>query len=427
MTPHENLTFLLELLILLAGSRLIGELFRALKQPAVLGELLAGVLLGPTVLGRLAPGAHAWLFPTPPGRLLPPALEAFSMFGVTLMLLAAGLEVDLSLCRKHRKPTAYCALFGTVFPLAVGIGAGFFFADAWGRPPDVSALLFAFVLGINLAMSALPIISKTLLDLGIQRTRVGVVILASATIDDLGVWMLFGVALQLAGLSTGESGDAGRTILWVILLFGCALTVGRWAANEALGWIQRHLPQPSSSIGFVIVTALSFACAALWIGIHATFGSLLAGVVLGTSPNLNKEARRSVHDFTLAAVAPIFFASIGMRTDFVANFSPRIVGWTFALGCVGKLAGASLGARWGGLAWREAFAVGAGLNSRGIMGIVLGLVALQQKVIDERMFVALAVLGVGTSLLSGPLLRWTLGRELFEEAARQKSQDDPRA
>ncbi|MBI4603242.1 MAG: cation:proton antiporter [Planctomycetes bacterium] len=410
MSSHDYLVFLLQLLVLLASSRLLGEAFRRLHQPAVVGELLAGVLLGPSLLGSLAPETYSWLFPTPEGRLLPPALDAFTLLGVTLLMLAAGLEVDLSLCLKERKLTALCAVFGTAVPLAVGVAAGWVFAPEWGAPAGVSRWAFALLLGINLAMSALPVIAKTLLDLGIYRTRVGQVILSAAMLDDLGVWLLFSVAMSLTGGPAGESASPARTALLMLAFLGLVVTLGRAVARRALPYLESRLPWPGGVVTFTVVLGLSFACIALWIGVHPVFGSLLAGVAIGTSHSLRPGTKDVVYEFVMSVFAPIFFASIGLRMDFAAHFDPGIVSWVFLLGCLGKVLGAGFGARLGGLSRRESAAVAAGLNSRGIMGIVLGVVALEHGIIDRRMFVALAVLGVATSLISGPLLRLSLGR-----------------
>lgn len=408
MHSHDHLIFFLEIIVLLGASRLLGEAFRLLRQPAVVGELLAGVILGPTLLGSLAPEAHRWLFPAPEGNALPPTLDAFTLLCVTLLMLAAGLEVDLRLVARETRATAYCAVFGSVVPLAFGLGAGLLFAGAWGKPDGVPAFAFALVLGINLAMSALPIIARTLLDLGIYRSRVGVVILSSAMIDDLSVWLLFSVAMGLSGGPHGEASHVTAMVLSTIALLVGSLTVGRWVLNRVIPVVQARFSFPGSAIALTVVFGLGMASIALWIGIHPVFGSLLAGVVIGSVRELREETRTVVYEFVVSVFAPIFFASIGLRMDFAANFDVVLVLGVLALGCTGKGLGAWIGGRLGGLDRRESLAVAAGLNSRGIMGIVLGIVALEYGVIENRMFVALAVLGVSTSLMSGPLMKWAL-------------------
>jgi len=403
--------FLLQLLVLLVASRLLGEVFRKLHQPAVVGELLAGVVLGPSLLGLVAPGVHESLFPPEPGRLLPSTLEHFAALGVTLTMLAAGLEVDFPLLRRNTKATIWCAVTGTVLPLAIGTGAGFLFPSFWGAPAGHPPFVFALFLGINLAMSALPVIAKTLLDLGIYRTKIGLVILSSAAVDDLGVWILFSFLLALTGgPAEGGMGPLQSVLYSVAMLVGVS-TMGRWAVDRLLPACQSRLPWPGGLVSFTVSAGLALAWLAMEIGIHPVFGSLLAGVVIGNSPSLRPGGKEVICDFVLSVFAPIFFATIGLRMDLRNDFDLPIVSWTLFLGCLSKLVGASAGARAAGMAWRESLAVGVGLNSRGIMGIVLGIVAFEHGLIGRPLFIAIAILSIFTSMISGPLLRLVLREE----------------
>lgn len=420
MHSSGHLVFFLELVVLLVAGRLLGEAFRALRQPAVVGELIAGVILGPSVLGAAAPGVEAWLFPAPGGRGLPPSLDAFATLAVTLLMLAAGLEVDLNLLVRQKKVTFLCALFGSVMPLAFGLAAGLAFAGNWGIPQGVPPFSFALVLGINLAMSALPVIARTLLDLGIYRTSVGTVILSAAMLDDLGVWILFSLAM---GLSRGGSGSAAAlwaVPLWTLVFTFGMCTVGRWLVAWARPVIEERFAWPGTMVAMTVAAGVAMGSLTMWIGIHPVFGSFLTGVVIGSTPGLRPGTKDVIYGFVMSVFAPILFASLGLRVNLATSFDLALVAVVFFLGSAGKILGAGMGARMGGLGWREASAVAVGLNARGIMGIVLGMVALEHGVIDERMFVALAILGVGTSLLSGPLLRLILGPAIPAEKSKEE-------
>jgi K+:H+ antiporter len=405
-----HLVFFLELVVLLVASRLLGEAFRALRQPAVVGELLAGVILGPSVLGAAAPGVEGWLFPAPSGRGLPPSLDAFASLAVTLLMLAAGLEVDLNQLGRQKRVTFLCALFGSVLPLVFGVAAGLAFAGNWGIPQGVPPFSFALVLGINLAMSALPVIAKTLMDLGIYRTPIGTVILSAAMLDDLGVWILFSLAMGLSHADPGAGGLGPWSVpLWTLLFTAGMWTVVRWMVRRLWPVIEERLSWPGATIALTVALGVAMGALTMWIGIHPVFGSFLTGVVIGSTPGLRPGTKDVIYGFVMSVFAPILFATLGLRVNLATSFDLALVAVVFFLGCAGKILGAGAGARMGGLGWRESAAVAVGLNARGIMGIVLGMVALEYGVIDERMFVALAILGVGTSLLSGPLLRWILG------------------
>ncbi len=411
---RDQLVFFLELLVLLVASRGLGQLFRTLRQPPVVGELVAGILIGPTVLGALAPQTFAWLFPIPDGRLLPLPLDAFTSLGVTLLMLAAGLEVDMQMLARERRLTLLCAAFASSVPLLIGVAAGYVLMDRDTLPEHVPPLVFALVMGVNLAMSALPVIARTLLDLGIYRSRIGAVILSAAMLDDVSVWMLFSLAISMSDAPTGHGHGTVPTLLLTVALLVGTLTVGRALANRAVPLLQARFPWHGGLVAFTFASGLAMACLAMWIGIHPVFGSLLAGVAIGSAPAISHDNKEILRKFIVSIFAPIFFASIGLRLDFAAHFDLRLVSVIFVLGCAGKIAGTLLATRLGRLDWRESFAVAFGLNSRGIMGIVLGLVALEAQIIDRKMFVALAVLGLGTSLLSGPMMRLSLGNERLE-------------
>ncbi len=415
MSSKDQVTFLLELVILLVASRSLGEVFRRLRQPPVIGELLAGIVIGPTVLGSLSPELFEFLFPVPQGKLLPLPLESFTVVGVTLLMLAAGLEVDLKLLMQERRLTLLCALFASLVPLLLGMGAGYLLADETSLPAHVSPFVFALVLGINLAMSALPVIARTLMDLGLYRSRIGAVVLSAAMLDDVSVWMLFSVAISLCGGTVSHGSSVGMTLLLTIALLVASLTLGRWLANRVVPRLQTRFPWHGGLVAFTVAAGLAMASIAMWIGIHPVFGSLLAGVAIGSAPSLRQDSKDVLRKFIMAVFAPIFFASIGLRMNFATFFDLRLVTTVFVLGCTGKLVGTMIAGWLGGLDWRSSSAVAFGLNSRGIMGIVLGLVALEYQIIDRRMFVALAFLGLATSLISGPMMRLSLGRENLEK------------
>jgi Kef-type K+ transport system membrane component KefB len=416
LAPHEIVVMFLALGTLLGSARILGEIARRFHQPAVLGEILAGILLGPTVFGWLAPGAHEALFPATGSIAL--VLDAFTVLAITLFLLVAGMEVDLSTIWRQGKAAISVGISGMVFPFAVGFGTAVLLPGLMGREDGADSLVFALFFATALSISALPVIAKTLMDLNLYRTDLGMVVVAAAIFNDLIGWIIFAMVLGLMGASAeGHGMSIGHTIWMILALAGLLLTVGRLAIHRVLPWIQAHTGWPGGVLSFALTAALLCAALTEWMGVHAIFGAFLFGVALGDSSNLREQTRATIERFISFFFAPLFFASIGLKVDFIAHFDLLLVLAVLVIACFGKIIGCTVGARWAGMPRREAWAVGFGMNARGAMEIILGLLALQAGVIRERMFVALVVMALVTSMISGPMMQ----RLLREKKARSLS------
>lgn len=402
MSHADVMSFLLSLGVLLACARILGELARRWNQPAVLGEILAGILLGPTVFGALAPAMSAKLFPAEGPAAV--ALEGFTTLAITLFLLVAGMEVDLSTVWRQGRSALWVSVMGMAVPFGLGFGAAFLTPGLFGSEPESDRLIFSLFFATALSISALPVIAKILLDLNLFRTDLGMLVIAAAIFNDLVGWMIFAVVLGLMSGGGAVGANVAQTI-WMTLGFAALLlTAGRWLLDRLLPWIQAHASWPGGVLGFALAAAILCAALTEWIGIHAIFGSFLFGVALGESRHLRERTRATLDQFISFIFAPLFFASIGLRVDFVAQFDWLLVLLVLLIATVGKVLGAGAGARWSGLNRRESIAVGFGLNARGAMEIILGLLALQAGVINERLFVALVVMALVTSILSGSVM-----------------------
>lgn len=400
----DNITVMfLALGILLGCARLLGELAQKFHQPAVLGELLAGVLLGPTVLGTIAPDLFGYLFPaTGPNAI---ALGGITLLSVALFLLVAGLEVDLSTIGRQGKIAPWVSISGIVLPFAIGFAAAWIAPEMLGRHNGASPLIFALFLATALAISALPVIAKTLMDLDLYRTDFGMIIISAAIFDDLTGWIIFAIILGLMGTASDHSNNIVMTIVLTLAFAGFMLTAGRWLIHRTLPFLQAYSKRPGGVLSFAITLALLGAALAEWIGIHAIFGAFLVGVAVGASPHLREHTRTVLDKFVSSIFAPLFFASIGLKVNFVQHFDLALVVTIILIACVCKLAGGTIGARLGGMPKRDSWAVGFAMNARGAMEIVLGILALQAGIIDDRLFVALVVMAIFTSMISGPMIR----------------------
>ena len=407
---HEIVALFLSVAVLLGTARSLGELFSKYRQPVIIGEILAGILLGPTVLGSIAPEFSAWLLPSTGNA--PVILQGFMMLSVALLLLLAGLDVDLSLVLRQGRAALLTSSMGFIFPWVVGFAAALLAPTLLGQPDSGGqTLVFALFFGTALTISALPVIAKTLMDLNLYKSKVGMVIMTSAMIDDLAGWILFSVILAVWGATGLHETNIGLIIVLTLGFTGLILTVGRRVIDRALQWRQQYLRGPGGGLSLVLVLACICAAATEAIGIHALFGAFLVGVAIGDSRHLGQQTREAIRMFVLCFFAPIYFASIGLRANFTANFDLVLIVTVFALGCIGKILGCGWGAYWGGLTRREALAVGFGMNARGMMAIVFGALAFQHGLIEEKMLVALILMAVATSMLGGPAMEWSLGRQ----------------
>jgi Kef-type K+ transport system membrane component KefB/mannitol/fructose-specific phosphotransferase system IIA component (Ntr-type) len=405
MRENDVLVFLLSLAVLLSGARLLGELARRLGLPLVFGELASGIVLGPTLFGRIAHGAQQWLFPEGTPQHM---LAGYTDVAVVLLLVVAGLEVNLGIVRRRGRSALLTSVLGIVTPLAGGLLLGILLPDSDLVHPE-SRTLFALFMGVALSISALPVIAKTLLDLGLFKTDVGLLVMAAAMIDDLVGWLSFSVLL-------GPMQGGAMNLLSVARAVG--LTTGfvmgaLFLARPLLGRLIVRLQAdqhsgPRRVLSLIVLLALFGASFTQWIGIHAVFGGFVVGVVVGDAPQLKERTRVIVHDFVTNIFAPVFFASLGLRADFVSSFDLRLCGLVFVIATGAKVIGCTLGSRAGGFRWRSAAAVGFGLNARGAMEIILALLALEAGLLKEQLFVALVVMALATSLVSGPAMKWLL-------------------
>jgi Kef-type K+ transport system membrane component KefB len=403
---HEVVVqLLIQLSLMLLMGRMLAEIARRLKQPAVIGEIIAGILIGPTVMGMIEPGLFDFFFPA--GNTSGVVLAGLVQISVVMLLFIAGLEVDLQIVWQQGKQAVTTSLFGLIIPFLLGFIFPYYFPGFFGIADTSARLTFALFMGTAMAISALPVIVRILMDLNIFRSRMGLLVVASAMVDDVIGWMIFSVILSMIG--KGSDLSLGYTILLTISFAGLMLTVGRGALNRVLPWVNRTLAWPGGVLSLSLALCFLGAAFTEYIGIHAIFGAFIVGVALGDSKHFSERAKEIVHQFINNIFAPLFFVSIGLRVNFITNFDLGLTLIILCIAFVGKIAGAGLGAKLGGgFTWKESIATGFGMNARGAMEIILGLIALENGLINEKVFVSLVIMALITSMTSGPLMKWML-------------------
>lgn len=416
MNSSDFVLFALQITVMLACALFFGQVMRRFGQPAVLGEMIGGVILGPTIFGALAPQLYAGLFQTSPQ--VADARDASIKLGMLFFLFIAGLEIDLSDLRRLGRRAALIGLVGTLIPIAVGVGLVYALPVAyWGDAASAHLFAFALFVGMNLANSANPVIARILMDLGLLRDEIGTLIMTATIVDDLVNWTLFAIILRDIAPASAGSGSFGLSIVLVLVFFVAVLGIGRWLAPRALPWVKARVTWPSGFIAVTAIVILFVSSVAEALGINAFLGAFLVGAALGGHADENDTPYQAMTQFVLSFFAPIYFVSMGLNANFITHFDFALVVLIFVVACVSKIGAVLLGARLAGMPLdRRTLAIGFGLNARGATGIILAGVGLENHVIDERIFVAIVVMAILTSLLSGPAIKGLILRPELKRA-----------
>jgi len=398
--------FLVQIGLVLAIPLCMAKLLERLALSPLVVELLCGVMMGPSVFGMLAPNLFAQVFPAL-GRATQ-AREAVTELGLLLFVFMAGLELQPKRLRALGPPIFWTSFLGILVPLVLGVGSVLLWPHFWRNQAQSNVPLLALFIGTILSISALPVIARILMDLHLMKTELGVIVMSAAMLDDLAGWGLFAVILS----NFGGEGHSGRnwwaSLVTVVLVFGLILNLSNKRIQRAVGWL--NLPKDTLQLKLTFLVLMTAAIFSEVVGTHATLGAFLAGVALGRIPDARKLAHESFYQATAGIFATLYFVSIGLKANFVANFDLLLVGFVLLVACAGKISGVFLGATLGGKKPHEALMVALGMNARGAVGIVLTTVGLEYGLIDQRIFVALIVMALATSVLSAVGIKHLLGR-----------------
>lgn len=408
---HELLLLLLQLAVLLFAARGLGELMRRLDLPPVVGELLAGVVLGPSVFGLFLPQLQATIFPK--SQIQADLISVVSWLGVLFLLVATGLETDLNLIISKGKTALFTSLGGILLPFASGFGLGMLLPASVLANPE-HRLVFSLFMATAMSITAIPVIAKVLIDLKLIRRDIGQITLASGMTDDTIGWILLSVVAGLASSGTINFVSVATSVGGALVFLAIAFTVGRPAIAWILRWVDDKLGGVSASLSTVIIVALLAAALTHQLGIEAALGAFVTGILVGQAPRFSREAGHTLEVITASFLAPIFFAVAGLKVDLIKLFEPETltIGLiVLAIACLGKFVGVYLGSRLGGrLSHWEAIALGSGMNARGAMEIIVATIGLSLGVLTLQMYTIIVMVAIITSLMAPPLLRWALSK-----------------
>ena len=406
LSEHHLFIFLIQVFLLLALAKGTADLFMRWKQPAFTAEMLIGLLLGPTVLGRFLPGVHGFIFPDE--ALQKAMLETVAWVGLFFFLLNTGLEVDFSSAWRQRGEAMTIALTDIVVPMTIGFAASLLLPDHYLVDPS-RRLIFALFMATSMTISAMPITARALHDLRIAKTDLGFLIVSALSVNDIIGWLVFTITLGLF-TQTGVDGLKLAGLLGLTLGFTVfCFTVGRNIVDFVFSKIKaRHTSPTAAPLTLIWLLGLLCGAVAQKLGVHALFGFFLAGIIAGEVRSIPERARQVISHMVYAIFVPLFFASIGLKIDFLRNFDPFIVAFVSVISMAGKFWGAWLGVGLAKLQKSSRLPVAIAHVPGGSMEIVVGLVAYQYGFISESVFVAIVFSAVVSSVIVGPWLSYAL-------------------
>ena len=388
--------FLLQLLVVLAVAKLAGALMQRIGQPAVIGEMLAGILLGPSLLGWAWPAVHGALFPADGMG----AFKLISQLGVLVFMFAAGAEFELSRLKGQRRLAVVVGHAGIALPFLFGL------LLAWPlfarhAPAGTDFIAFALFLGVALSVTAFPVLLRIIDERGYRGRPVAVLAIACAAISDASAW-----AILCAVVAWTQSQGPGHLLVNLGLM-------GLLMAG-LLGWLRPRLTRldvgesSSSAIVGLILMALVCALATELIGLHLLFGAFLAGLAVSGSPVLRGIVTQRIEPFAAVVLLPLFFASTGLatRVDLLGGAEWLLCAGLTLVATLGKLGGTTLAARWCGVAPGDAWRLGILMNTRGLMELIVLALGYELGLIDQRLYAVLVLVAIITTVLTGPLLGW---------------------
>lgn len=406
------LLFMAQVVVILAASRALGLVAKPLRQPLVVAEIVAGILLGPSCFGAIWPAGARALFA--PDSLK--VLGLVSQLGLVLFMFLVGLELDFKQLRGRARASIAISHASIVVPFALGGGAALVLHAHWA-PAGVTLLPFALFLGIAMSVTAFPVLARILAEQKLSRSRLGVLAIACAAVDDVTAWCLlaFVVALAKSRGMLSAIGTAGLALVYIAAMVLIARPLlARWMARVAP---RGELTQNLTAALFMLLL-LSAMCTEL-IGIHALFGAFVLGAIVPKQHEVHARLSSRIEDVVVVVFLPLFFAFSGVRTQLGLLNTP--VAWLVAatlcaLACLGKFGGSAVAARLTGSSWREATALGVLMNTRGLMELIVLNLGLDLGILSPTLFTMLVLMALVTTFMTSPLLRWLRPHEAEVDA-----------
>ena len=413
---------LLQIIAILIVSRVFSSLFAKIQQPTVIGEILAGIVLGPSLLGMVFPGAYSFLFS--PESL--DNLYIISQIGLVLFMFTIGMELNMSELKDKLKNTFIISQSSIVVPFMLGmILAMVIYRDY--SPPDSNFTSFALFIGISMSITAFPVLARIVQEKGLSKTHLGTISIGSAAINDVTAWLLLVAVIAIA--QTGSLASSAYTLLFTGIYIALMLFVVRPFLKRIGAIYQKEELMNKSIFGFFILMLIISAYTTQLLGIHALFGAFMAGLIMPPMPRFRKLMVDKIEDLSVSLLLPLFFVYTGLKTEIGLLNTPSL--WMLclvfiAVAVVGKLGGSAIPARAIGESWKDSLSLGVLMNTRGLMELIVLNIGLEMGILPPVVFVMLVIMALVTTFMTTPLL--ALIEKIFpdkvteEEFIRQQSE-----
>lgn len=414
------LVFLAEVTLMLIVGRALGEVMLRLRQPEVMGQLLAGIVLGPTVLGNVWPGGYQLIFPATPE--LRNMIDALSQLGILMLLVLAGMEIDFAIVKARKSTAFFASISGIVLPFACGFALGQMLPESF-LPAADKRLVTSLFLATALSISSIKIVAMVIMEVNFMRRNIGQLILASAIIDDTIGWIIVAVISGLAAEGVLNLKGVGFTVVGTATFLFLSFKFGPTLIAHLVRWTNDNLRLDFAVLSVIMILMCLMAILTDLIGVHTVLGGFMCGILVGRSPIMTDQIRAQLRGLIIAFFAPIFFAVAGLSVDLTILRQPRM--FELAIGLIliasfGKLAGCFTGGLLGKLSTREAVALAIGMNARGTTEVIVATIGLSIGVLTKDFYTLIVVMAVTTTMVMPPLLRWALKRIPLTGAEKER-------
>jgi Kef-type K+ transport system membrane component KefB/nucleotide-binding universal stress UspA family protein len=409
-TRPSEFIFIVQIVLLIAVGRGLGEIMQRLGQPSVIGELLAGLLLGPSLFGWLWPAAQNAIFP--PAAEQKALIEGLAQFGILLLLLLTGMETDLKLVRKVGRAAITISVAGILVPFFCGFTLGQFLPESLLPHPE-QRLVASLFLGTALSISSVKIVAVVVREMNFMRRNVGQIIVATAVIDDTIGWIIIAIIFSLASRGSLDVLSVGQAVLGTLAFLAVSFTIGRRLVFQLIRWANDHLVSSAAVITVILLLMCGMALTTHLIGVHTVLGAFIAGVLVGESPILTRQIDERLRGLITALFMPVFFGLAGLSADLTLLKDYNLLLLTGALvliASIGKFGGAYVGGALGGLSRRESFALASGMNARGSTEVIIATIGLSMGVLSQNLFSMIVTMAILTTMAMPPMLRAALAR-----------------